>query len=151
MGAKEPRQFLRRTLVRIFQSRVKQISPDKNVNCHCTASSFTLSLEPVGFVILGSLTPETTPSMMFLFVSSQFCAQASSPQFLADLQLPSASRYTCPILNKVGSPTEDFHLISSRPCWAYQVISLDVKLTPPFVYSLCSLSHKNRAKLYTSE
>jgi len=22
-------------------------------------------------------------------------------------------------MNKVGSPTEDFHLISSRPCWAY--------------------------------
>ena len=32
--------------------------------------------------------------MMFLFVSSQLCTRASSPQFLADLQLPSASSYT---------------------------------------------------------
>ncbi len=70
--ANEPRQFLRHALVRFFRLLVKQISPDKNVNCHCTASSFTVSLEPVGFVILGSLTSETQPSMMFLFVSSQF-------------------------------------------------------------------------------
>ncbi len=91
------------------------------MNCHCTASSFTDSLEPVGFVILGSLTPETQPYMMFLFVSSQFCTRASSPQFLADLQLPSASRYNLRYhSDEVGSPTEDFHLISSRPCWAYQ-------------------------------
>lgn len=71
MGTKEPRQLLRRALVRILRSLVKQISPDKNVNCHCTASSFTVSLEPMGFVILGSLTPETQPNRMFLFVSSQ--------------------------------------------------------------------------------
>ncbi len=32
-------------------SQVKQISPDKNVNCHCTALPFTVSLKPVGFVI----------------------------------------------------------------------------------------------------
>jgi len=91
--ANEPRQFLRHVLVRCYRLPVKQISPDKNVNCHCTASSFTVSLEPVGFVILGSLTPENQPLMMFLFVSSQFCARASSPQLLADLQLPSASSY----------------------------------------------------------
>jgi len=37
------------------------------------------------------------------------------------LQLPSASSYNHlkKIMNEVGSPTEDFHLISSRPCWAY--------------------------------
>ncbi len=41
-------------------------------------------------------------------------------QHLAVLQLPSASSYTySKKVNKVGSPTEDFHLISSRPCWAY--------------------------------
>ena len=124
--SKEPRQFLRHALVRIFRLPVKQISPDKNVNGHCTASSFTVSLESVGFVILGSLTPETQPFMMFLFVSAQFCARASSPQILADLQLPSASRYNLRYhSDEVGSPTEDFHLISSRPCWAYQVAPAD--------------------------
>jgi hypothetical protein len=29
----------------------RQISPDKNVNCPCTAAAFTLSPEPVGFVV----------------------------------------------------------------------------------------------------
>ena len=139
MGTKEPRQLLRRALVRILRSLVKQISPDKNVNCHCTASSFTVSLEPMGFVILGSLTPETQPNMMFLFVSSQFCAQASSPQFLTDLQLPSASRYNhrCHS-DEIGSPTEDFHLISSRPCWAYQDVRRDF-LTQQLIYVHCIL------------
>lgn len=28
-----------------------QISPDKNVNCPCTTAAFTLSPEPVGFVM----------------------------------------------------------------------------------------------------
>ena len=58
--------------------------------------------------------------MMFLFVSSQICARASSPQHLAGLQLPSASSYTALNFKAGESPTEDFHLISSRPCWAYQ-------------------------------
>ena len=121
MESNEPRQLLRRAFVRFNRLPVQQISPDKNVNCHCTASSFTVSLEPVGFVILGSLTPETQPIMMFLFVSSQFCTRASSPQVLTDLQLPSASSYNLRYHSgDVGSPTEDFHLISSRPCWAYQ-------------------------------
>ena len=58
--------------------------------------------------------------MMFLFVSLQFCARASFSQHLAELQLPSASSYNYPkIAGKVGSPTGDFHPISSRPCWAY--------------------------------
>jgi len=36
------------------------------------------------------------------------------------LQLPSASGYNhSRIMDDVGSPTEDLHLISSRPCWAY--------------------------------
>jgi hypothetical protein len=33
-------------------SHVAQISPDKNVNCPCTTAAFTLSPEPVGFVML---------------------------------------------------------------------------------------------------
>jgi len=31
---------------------VRQISPDKNMNFHCTTAAFTLILEPVDFVIL---------------------------------------------------------------------------------------------------
>jgi hypothetical protein len=56
MEAKEPRQLLCRALVHSLRLLVKQISPDKNVNFHCTDSSFTVFHEPVGFVILGSLT-----------------------------------------------------------------------------------------------
>jgi len=46
-------------------------------------------------------------------------------------------------MNKVGSPTEDLHLISSRPCWAYtkkssrrqkasQILQKDAKFAPLF-------------------
>ena len=31
---------------------VKQISPDKNMNFHCTDASFTLPVKPHGFVVL---------------------------------------------------------------------------------------------------
>ena len=64
------------------------------MNCHRTAPSFTVSLEPVDFVTLCPLIPGTQPYMTFLFVGSQFCAQASFPQSLTELQLPSASSYT---------------------------------------------------------
>ena len=40
--------------------------------------------------------------MVFLFVSSQFCARASSPQLLAGLQLPSASSYTAYLFKQVA-------------------------------------------------
>ncbi len=87
-----PLTLLIKTLFRI-EPHVRQISPDKNMNYHCTTSSFTLSPEPKGFVILCPLTPETRPYMMFLYVGSQFCAQASFRQFLAEMPLPSASSY----------------------------------------------------------
>jgi hypothetical protein len=47
-----------------------QISPDKNVNCPYATVSFTVFPEPLGFVVLCQLAPETRPSMTFLFVSS---------------------------------------------------------------------------------
>ena len=93
MADKEPRHLSSGSLTAISRWLVKQISPDKNVNCRCTASSFTVSLEPVDFVTLCPLIPETQPYMTFLFVGSQFCTQASFPHLLADLQLPSASSY----------------------------------------------------------
>jgi len=109
VDSKEPRRLYSGALPLNDRSLVKQISPDKNVNCCCTASSFTVSLEPVDFVTLCPLIPETQPYMTFLgfgilrrstscfhavvFVSSQFCTRASFPHFLADLQLPSASSY----------------------------------------------------------
>jgi len=110
---KEPRHLYSGALPLDYRSLVKQISPDKNVNCHCTAPSFTVSLEPVDFVTLCPLIPETQPYMTFLgfgilrrstscfhavvFVGSQFCTRASFPHFLADLQLPSASSYHHPL------------------------------------------------------
>ena len=35
-----------------YAPHVRQISPDKNMNFHCTTAAFTLILEPVDFVIL---------------------------------------------------------------------------------------------------
>jgi hypothetical protein len=52
---------------------ISQTSPDKNVNFDCTTASFTVSLEPLGFVVLCQLTQESRPSMTFLFVGSQLC------------------------------------------------------------------------------
>ena len=53
-----------------------------------------------------------------LSVGSHLCARASSRQPLARLPLPSASSFICP-LGHTGTPTGDFHPISSRPCRAY--------------------------------
>jgi len=39
-------------LLVIVRSQVLQISPDKNMNYHCTAAAFTLPLEPLDFAIL---------------------------------------------------------------------------------------------------
>jgi len=36
----------------IYRSLVKQISPDKNMNCHCTAASFTVAVRSRGFDVL---------------------------------------------------------------------------------------------------
>lgn len=50
------------------------------------------------------------------------CTRASSKQTLAGLPLPSARGY--PRLQaclQVGTPTGDFHPISSRPCWVHTV------------------------------
>ena len=65
------------------------------MNFPCTTAAFTLSPEPVGFVIVVLTRPQTRPSMRFLFVGSHVCAPASFRPFLADLPLPSASSYPC--------------------------------------------------------
>src|SRR3970040_1005913 len=41
--AEKPRHLFTRASLVYFRWLVKQISPDKNVNCLCTASSFTVS------------------------------------------------------------------------------------------------------------
>ena len=46
-----PLPLLIKTLFRM-EPQVRQISPDKNMNCHCTTSSFTIPREPMGFVML---------------------------------------------------------------------------------------------------
>ena len=56
-----------------LQAAVGQTSPDKTVNCRCTTASFTVLLEPVGFVVMCQLTQESRPSMTFLSVGSQLC------------------------------------------------------------------------------
>ncbi|MFT6694473.1 MAG: hypothetical protein ACJAY3_001364, partial [Neolewinella sp.] len=39
----EPRHSLTRALLVGYRSLVRQISPDKNMNFHCTAASFTVA------------------------------------------------------------------------------------------------------------
>ena len=109
----------------LTRSPVGQISPDKNMNLQCTTAAFTVSHEPEGFVILGSLASETRPCMRFLFVGSHLCTRASFAQPLAGLHLPSASGYHRYQNTGAGSPTGDLHPISSCPCRAYQVRGAD--------------------------
>ena len=54
--SKEPRHLLTRASLVFYRSLVKQISPDKNINCPCTTVSFTSARRTLGFVMLGSLT-----------------------------------------------------------------------------------------------
>ena len=71
-------------LLVIYRSLVKQISPDKNMNFPCATASFTVAVRSHGFVVLdpkrfaGPALPtrlQSTPHMMFLFISSQFCVR----------------------------------------------------------------------------
>ena len=64
---------------------------------------------------------QTTPHMMFLFISPQFCV--GLPSHKTSRLCSCLSLVVNVILPTWGSdgdlPTEDFHLISSCPCWAY--------------------------------
>jgi len=80
----------------------RQISPDsvqyplegyKNVNLPCTTAAFTLSPEPVGFVMSCQLTRRLGLPMRFLSVGPHFCTPASSGPILADTPLPSARTF----------------------------------------------------------
>ena len=118
---------------------VKQISPNKNMNCHCTTPSFTVSREPLDFVTLCPLIPETQPCMTFLSVGSQLCASASFPPALAGWQLPSASSYAALEARTVGSPTGDLHPMSSCPCRAYTQRSSGASLSlSPLNFAFCT-------------
>ena len=92
------------------------------MNFPCTTAAFTLSPAPGGLRHLVLTRPGTEPSMRFLSVGSHLCARASSRPPLAGLPLPSASSFICP-LGHTGTPTGDFHPISSRPCRAYTIAS----------------------------
>ena len=98
------------------------------MNLQCTTAAFTVFPEPKDFVTLCPLVPETRPSMRFLFVGSHLCARASSTQPLAGLHLPSASGYhgwAYGSRSHAGSPTGDFHPISSCPCRAYTTSQIE--------------------------
>jgi len=47
--------FYTRTSAGSRRPPVKQFSPDKDMNCHCTTASFTLSVKPRGFAVLCQL------------------------------------------------------------------------------------------------
>ena len=55
MHSKEPRHLLTRALLVSYRSLVKQISPDKNMNCPCATASFTVAVRSRGFVVLCQL------------------------------------------------------------------------------------------------
>jgi len=123
--------------------------PDKDMNFPCTTAAFTLSPAPDGLRHLVLTRPGTKPSMrsthripavrpsgqpsavqnrsrrFCLSVGSHVCARSRllsrrspSRHPLAGLPLPSASSFICPH-GHTGTPTGDFHPISSRPCRAY--------------------------------
>ena len=113
----------------------KQISPDKDVNFSCTNAAFTLSPEPVGFVVLCQLARRLSlicgfclPDQVRDRLGSKCCAEVH-PGPLAGLPSDgwSPSRpclrlvllVVSIIMNTIGSRTGDFHPISSRPCRAY--------------------------------
>jgi hypothetical protein len=92
-----------------------QISPNKSMRFRCTTAAFTLSAEPLGFVVWCQLARR--PSLL--------CGSRSSARNFA-LGLPSGKpSRSCPcprlvvILIASSSPTADFHRISSCPCRAY--------------------------------
>ena len=39
----------------LSRSHGKQISPDKNMNCHCATASFTVAVRSLGFAVLCQL------------------------------------------------------------------------------------------------
>ena len=89
MHPKEPRHLFTRASLVSYRSLVKQISPDKNMNCHCATASFTVAVRSLGFDVLdpkrfaGPTLPsrlQPTPHMMFLFISSQFCVRLPTDQ-----------------------------------------------------------------------
>ncbi len=107
-----------------YQSHVEQISPNKDMNFQCTTAAFTVSHEPEGFVIFGSLAQR-------LSLVCDFCPSARTFALRLPPHRPSRD-CTCLKLvvvisrrlyrqSNVGSPTGDFHPISSCPCRAYQV------------------------------
>src|SRR5450756_2323520 len=68
----------------------RQISPDKNVNFPCTTAAFTLSPEPVRFVVSCQLARRLSLTMRFLSVGPHFCHRASFRPILTDTPLPPA-------------------------------------------------------------
>ncbi len=71
---------------------VKQISPDKGMNCHSTTAPFTVFTEPRA---LSSVADSPMNSAFYGVSVRRLTAllQASFPQSLAALQLPFASNY----------------------------------------------------------
>ena len=81
------------TLTTSHLTHDRQISPDKNVNFPCTTAAFTLSPEPVGFVVSCQLARRLSLPMRFLSVGSHVCHPASFRPFLTESPLPSARTF----------------------------------------------------------
>ena len=117
--------------------RDRQTSPDKNVNFPCTTAAFTLSPEPVGFVVSCQLARRLSPGtrlrvMRFLSVGPHVCAPASSGPILTDAPLPSArTSGSIHHMDTLGSRTRDFHPISPRPRRAYTSRSSGTRQNQP--------------------
>jgi len=97
---------------------IKQISPDKNMNCRSTTASFTVSDEPRASLSCANLPTDSA----FYDVSVRRLTALLQTSFrprLATTPLSFANSYST-LKTKYWDPTtEDLHLISSCPCRAY--------------------------------
>ena len=101
----------------------RQISPGKNAMFPCTSAAFTLSAAPTGFAMRCQLARR--PGLL--------CSFCPSPRTFALRLPPDKPSRPCPCLRLVviidscrinpGTPTGDFHPITSRPCWAHTLQS----------------------------
>ena len=121
----------------------RQISPGKNAMFPCTSAAFTLSAAPSGFAMRCQLARR--PGLL--------CDFCPSPRTFALRLPPDKPSRTCPCLrpvvilvacDKLGTPTGDFHPITSRPCWAHTRRSTSL----PSVAGRCAMKPRSAGHLY---
>ena len=110
-----------------------QISPGKNANCRCTSAAFTVGCVPVGFAVLCQLASHPSAlTMRFLSVASHLLHSGFLRTRPRGLALAVGSWLSLLTMSPSRYLHRDFHPMSSRPCWAHNLIRADV-------YRRCSI------------